>query len=136
MERDDDKVIPLHKRPEPPSCLTPEQAETWRMVLAGRAGDIIPPEAHPVLIEYCRAVSAADAIAEQVDDFDMKSIATDGGLKRWDRLLAMQDRAAAKVASLATKLRMTPQSRMRATQAGKIGAKGDGQRKPWETTEQ
>lgn len=129
----DDKIVQLHPRPDPPPCLTPDQAATWRTVVASRAGDMLPPEAHPVLVEYCRSVASADAVAAQLDGFDLETVATDDGLKRWDKLLGMQDRVAAKVAALATKLRMTPQSRIRATAAGRIGAKGGGQRKPWQT---
>ena len=122
------------KLPSPPAYLTPEQEDVWRMVIASRGGDLIAPESFPVLIEYCRAVIAGNQIAAQLDSFDTSWVADDEGLKRWDKLLAMQDRSAKIVASLAAKLRLTPSSRVQAISAGRNANKG-AKRKPWEVDE-
>lgn len=123
--------LPL-RLPDPPKNLSVAQSEIWKLVIASRSGDMIAPEAYPVLVEYCRSITAADMIAEQIDHFDPLWIAEDDGLKRWDKLLGMQDRVSAKVASLATKLRITPQTRIHKEKAGTIASKGGGQRKPWQ----
>lgn len=121
----------LQRLPEPPSYLTPEQDDVWRMVVASRGGDLIAPESYPVLVEYCRAVISANQVAAQLDAFDPEWAKDDEGLKRWDKLLAMQDRLAGKVASLAGKLRLTPSSRVQAISAGRHADKG-AKKKPWE----
>lgn len=126
----DDKA--LDRIPEPPSYLTPEQDDLWRLVMASRGGDLIAPESFPVLVEYCRAVTAANHIASQLDAFDPSWAGDDEGLKRWDKLLAMQDRIAKNVASLGAKLRLTPSSRVQAISAGRNANKG-AKKKPWET---
>lgn len=126
-----DPVQELERIPEPPSYLTPYQEDIWRLVMASRGGDLIAPESFPVLVEYCRAVSGANQVAAQLDEFDPEWSKDDEGLKRWDKLLAMQDRLAAKVAMLAGKLRLTPSSRVQAISAGRHADKG-AKRKPWE----
>ena len=124
----------LQRLPEPPSYLTPEQEDVWRLVVASRGGDLIAPESFPVLVEYCRQVISANQVAAQLDSFDPEWAKDDEGLKRWDKLLAMQDRLAGKVASLAGKLRLTPSSRVQAISAGRNADKG-AKRKPWEYDE-
>jgi len=119
------------KLPDPPRHLTASQADIWRMVVASRAGDLIAPEAYPVLVEYCRAVTASNLLAAEIDQFDPEWSREDDGLRRWDKLLGMQDRLAAKICSLATKLRLTPQSRVHRETAGTHAAKGKGG-KPWQ----
>ena len=127
-------VQELQKLPEPPSYLTPEQEDVWRLVVASRGGDLIAPESFPVLVEYCRQVISANQVAAQLDSFDPEWSKDDEGLKRLDKLLAMQDRLAGKVASLAAKLRLTPSSRVQAISAGRHADKG-AKRKPWEFDE-
>jgi hypothetical protein len=95
---------------------------------------LIAPEAFPVLVEYCRAVISANQVAAQLDAFDQSWASEDDGLKRWDKLLAMQDRLAGKVASLAGKLRLTPSSRVQAISAGRHADKG-AKLKPWQRSE-
>jgi len=124
----------LQRLPEPPAYLTPEQEDIWRLVVASRGGDLIAPESFPVLVEYCRAVTSANHVASQLDAFDPSWVADDEGLKRWDKLLAMQDRLAGKVASLAGKLRLTPSSRVQAISAGRHADKG-AKLKPWQRAE-
>lgn len=122
----------LTKITPPPSHLTESQAETWRMVIASRSGDMIDPEAYPVLVEYCRTISAADAVASQIDSFDLSWAADEEGLKRWDKLLGMQARIAGTLATLGGKLRINPSSRVRAENAGTVASKGR-KLKPWQS---
>ena len=50
-------------------------------------------------------------IAGLVDAFETEWLADPDGLVRYDKLLAMADRESKVIASLATKMRLTPQSR-------------------------
>lgn len=123
--------VKLDAFPSPQSYLNPEQDEIWRTVIASRGGDLIAPESYPVLVEYCRAVIGSNQVAAQLDSFSPEWAKDEEGLKRWDKLLAMQDRLAKTVASLAAKLRLTPSSRVQAISAGRNADKGQ-KRKPWE----
>jgi hypothetical protein len=105
-------VIPLgqRQRPGPPKELTPSQAETWRSIVAG-----LPPEwfekVPELLVAYCRHVETANVIAREIDAFDKSALTTATGIQRFNRLLSMGARESAVIAHLATKLRLTPQSR-------------------------
>ena len=124
-------VVELRRLPEPPTCMTKEQADVWRVVVASRMGEIIAPEAYPVLMAYCRATISAQQVAAEVDAFDPEWGKTDEGLKRWDKLLAMLDRQERLVTSLGGKLRLTPASQVRAENAGTIAKRGE-KMKPWQ----
>lgn len=132
---DSRSIRPVVKLPqqfaEPPACLTPHQAETWRMVISTPTGDMIGPECFGLLVEYCRCVERADQVAAQLDQFRPEWASDDDGLRRWDRLLAMSDRLAARIALLATKLRATPSTRYRASKAALLAEKTN-KPKPWE----
>lgn len=123
----------VDKMPQPPSYLAPEAEEVWRVVVASRGGDLIAPEAYPVLVEFCRAVAQATTLGRLVDDFDPRWARDAEGLERWDRLQKMHDRAARRMAALATKLRLPPSSRVQAISAGRNADKGP-KCKPWEFT--
>ena len=124
-------VTELHPIPDPPKSLEPAQADVWRLVMGQVAGDLIAPEAYPLLVEYCRAVVTADQIAEQLAKFDPAWLAEDDGLKRFDKLTGMQARAQGVVSTLSGKLRISPSSRVHKDTAGRMGAKG-AKRKPWQ----
>lgn len=84
----------------------------------------------PVLAAYCRAVDVDTEIAAWVDGFDRSSIVTEDGLKSWQRLIKTQREQQLLVATLATKLRLTPQSRYNAITAANKANKATGLR-PW-----
>jgi phage terminase small subunit len=127
-----DNVVNLHSPPpEPPEELTEAQAKIWREVVDSRGGDLIAPEAFPVLAAYCRAVVAADQIAYQLSAFDLCDLTSYNDVRIWDKLHAMQDRALRLVASLGGKLRLTPASRVHRESAGRNAAKGE-KKRPWD----
>ncbi len=99
------------------------------MLVKSAAGDMIDPEAYPLLVEYCRTVSAANAVAEQIEQFDKGWLKDYEGLKRWDKLLAIQSRNSGILAKLSEKLRISPSSRTHAVTADRKAGK---RRKPWE----
>ena len=123
--------VRLEHMPEAPAYITPEQDDIWRLVISSAGGDLISPESYPVLVEYCRAVVSSNQIAAQLDAFDPEWAKDDEGLKRWDKLLQMQERESRKIASLAVKLRLTPSTRVHPEKAGTVERKGV-KLKPWE----
>ena len=96
--------------PEPPACLTPAQSEIWRTIVATKPVDWFQGDSIPVLIGYVRAIDLDNEIAAAVNGFDRTDIVGEG-FRNWKSLVKMQLDQQAHVAMLATKLRLTPQSR-------------------------
>lgn len=122
----------LQKMPEAPRCLTIDQAAIWNLVISSRGGDLIAPEAFPVLEAYCKAVIAARQIDEWVTTFNPNDLADDEEVNRWGKIFAMSEKQNRLIATLASKLRLTPSSRIQPISAGRNAAKG-AKSKPWET---
>lgn len=116
-------------RPDPPSSLTKEQAEVWRQVVEALPVGWFGPEAHGLLVQYCRHVVEADRLARRIDEewkrrpFDEETYA---------RLRDMRARESAVIKSLAVALRLSPSSRMRPETAGRAAARSPGGPRPWE----
>jgi hypothetical protein len=88
-----------------------------------------------VLTSYCRHAARASLLAEQINAFMPEWLKEDGGLERFDKLLAMAERETRAVTACARSMRLTHQSHIRATSAGTaIGRSSDGP-KPWDTTD-
>ncbi len=124
-------VVTLRPPAPAPDYLTTEQAATWDAIMRSSAGNLIAPEAYPVLAGYCRAISAAASVAKMVDEFDPAEAKQPDGFRKWSKLLAMQERLEGKVASLAVKLRITPSTRIQPRTAGRNEGRG-AKPKPWE----
>lgn len=121
------------RRPEPPQDFTDEQAEIWRATAASEAIDFFSTSAlRDMLADYCRHRASAKAVSEIIDTFKPDWLKSAEGAKRYEGLLRMRDRETKAAASLATKLRLTNQSRytpQAAATAAKHAAKGF---RPWE----
>jgi hypothetical protein len=95
-------------RPKPPADLTKDQAEEWRAIVDRMRSDWFPRETHPLLVEYCRRVVELRRIGKMIDQVTSKrKLAVD----QYERLLRLQHSQERAATSLATKLRLTPQSR-------------------------
>ena len=125
-------VIGLERIVPPPDDMPPDQAKTWLVVARSPIFSLIGQESYPLLAEYCRLVSTADAVAKQVDEFDVSWLAEEDGLRRWEKLLKLQVLVAGRIADLAMKLRISPSSRNNRDKAVTLYKKGAA-RKPWET---
>ena len=114
------------KRPDPPSHLTDEQAGVWVSVVDNLPADWFPVDVHGTLEQYCRHVIASRKVAQLINQFEGDSSFE---IEEYDRLLKMQEREGRALSSLATRLRLTPQSRYQARKdpgRGKV-------KKPWES---
>ena len=125
-------VAPEFGRPDPPSDLRPDEAEVWRTVVATKPADWFSRDTHPLLSAYCRASCSSKAIAKQVDAFDPEWMESHDGLMRYNRLMAMQHRQAMVMANLATKMRISQQSKYGA-RAAEAKARPSSAAKPWES---
>lgn len=123
------------KQARPDACysLRDEPAQVWHATLAALPSDWVGPEAHPVLAAYCRAtvqlrrLGQLIAAMETGDDSGADMIVPD-----YLALIKAHSATAQTLKTLATSLRLTPQSRYRADAAARtIDGKPRGPR-PWE----
>jgi phage terminase small subunit len=117
------------QRQQPPSRLSAEAAEVWRGIVASKPHDWFTPDTCHLLEALCVAIVAHRAIAKQLDAGNRK-LAEDDSLGRFDRLTRMHDRQVRVLTSIATKLRLTNQSRY-TPKAANTAAKAKGTR-PWD----
>ena len=80
--------------------------------IATSAGDMLDPAGFPLLSEFCKVCVSLRVIGNEVRRFKPEWATSEEGLRRWDCLLRMQDRLQARLSSLATKLRISPQTRV------------------------
>ncbi len=115
-----------------PVTLTDAEREVWLQTVEDQPADAFSAVHAPLLEMYCRHVVQARLLADEILNFDRKWLADDDGLKRYDRLLAMQEREGRAASSLATRLRITRQATTHPTTVGRANANKARARKPWE----
>ncbi len=123
--RDSDRLrAPFH--------LSDAEQSVWVEVVNDQSAAAFTPTHAPLLEMYCRHVTHARILADELISFDRAWLADDDGLKRYDRLLAMSERESRSASSLATRLRITRQAVEHPTTVGR-GIKNQSKgRKPWE----
>ena len=122
----------IPERPKPPDELTSAQAEEWRAVVARMPVNWFPRGIWPLLTQYCRHICNARHIAKLIEAAHDLDIGDRTALMRFNRLLGMQERQSNALAGLATRMRLTNQSRYTASSAA-TAAKGGTTGKPlWE----
>ena len=105
-------------RPPPPSELTEEQAEEWRAIFlrqfpADGAGGRPPVAGGPLF-----GTGQPTFSTKQIEAFDPEWSAVDGGFQRYSDWLGLRARENKALTDLATKLRLTNQSRYTPGRAG------------------
>jgi hypothetical protein len=124
-------ALPGQQRPEPPLELTDDEAEEWRGIVGRLTPDWFTRETHAQLVNYCRHVVKARFIARLIKDYEPEWAMSDEGLQRLDKLTHMAERESRAIASLGTKMRITQQSRMKESTAGRKSAATEPE-KPWQ----
>lgn len=122
-----------NRRPDPPSGLTERQIEIWQAVVDTESVDFFRSAAQQALLaDYCRHRESVEMISETIALFKPESIQSAEGVIHYRDLTRMRDTETRAAAALATKLRMTNQSRytpQAAATAAKNAATG---KRPWE----
>lgn len=120
-------VVPIGVpvRLAPPEDLTPEQAARWVAVVDSKPVEWFGPDSAPLLKEYVRAEAMCDLLAVQIE----AGIAG-GESGEVKALLDMRDKESKRLTSIATKLRLTQQSRYTPQAAATADKKASGAR-PW-----
>lgn len=97
---------------EAPECLTETEAAVFRDTAAAMPAGWFKADSLPLLVEYSRAVDVCNRLAamREMPDMSLKDLAV---------LLAAHEKQARLVISLATKMRLTQQSRILPDQAGR-----------------
>lgn len=111
-------------RVAPPADLTEQETVLWREVVDSKPAEWFGEDSVPVLKEYVRAAVMCDRLAGLIDTALLEGKPTVG-----DLLLA-RDRESRRAANLATKLRLTQQSRYTPQAAATADRKAGGKR-PW-----
>lgn len=117
-----------------PVHITDAEMSVWQEVVNDQPASAFTAVHAPLLELYCRHVVQARVIADELANFDRAWLADDDGLRRYDRLLAMNEREGRAASSLATRLRITRQAIDQQTVARQIKNAPRG-RKPWELAE-
>jgi hypothetical protein len=120
------------KRLAPPVHVSDAERSVWLEVVNDQPADSFSATHAPLLELYCRHVSNARVLADELLNFDRAWLADDEGLKRYDRLLAMAERESRAASSLATRLRITRQAVEHPTTVGRSLKNQSKVRKPWE----
>lgn len=118
-----------------PMHLTDAERSVWGEVVNDQPASAFTPVHGPLLEQYCRHIVQARLIADEIMNFDRAWLADDDGLKRYDRLLAMQEREGRAASSLATRLRITRQATADPKTVGRANTRQAKSRKPWELVE-
>ena len=128
-------VIPggFGQNPAAPAELTPRQAEIWREVTASEAlGFFATAALRGLLADYCSRREAAEHISAIINEFKTEWLKSNEGVQRYKQLLQMRDLEVRGVAALATKLRLTNQSRYTTQSAATAARNAPRGPRPWE----
>lgn len=123
--------ISQERRIEAPLHASDAERSVWVEVVNDQPAGAFTATHAPLLELYCRHVTNARIIADELMNFDRAWLADDDGLKRYDRLLAMSERESRAASSLATRLRITRQAVDQQT-VGRALVNQVKTRKPWE----
>jgi|SRR6185369_5504318 len=120
------------RRPDPPPELTPEQAEIWRKTVADQPADLFKTYAtHELLKNFCCHCEMADKINRQINTFQGDWMRSKDG-RDWLRdVLKLRMNETRQMSLIATRLRMTNQSRY-TPQAAATAARNSATVRPWE----
>ena len=118
-------AVGLPERLSPPDDLTQEQADRWRAVVLSKPVEWFGPDSAPLLKEYVRAEAMCDLLAVQIE-----TAIAGGETGEVKALLDMRDKESKRLTSIATKLRLTQQSRYTPQAAATADRKAGGAR-PW-----
>ena len=124
--------VAAEQRLAAPLHLSDGERTVWTEVVNDQPASAFTATHAPLLEMYCRHVTNARVLAEEILNFERAWLADDDGLKRYDRLLAMSERESRAASSLATRLRITRQAVEHPTTVGRSLTNQKKARKPWE----
>jgi phage terminase small subunit len=118
-------------RLDPPPQLGAREAAEWQAVTARLGPAWFPRECHALLATYCTIKTQLDDVHQALAAFGPSLPEDQQGWGRYKGLTALRGRLAGQLASLATKLRLTPQSRVHRYAAGTQAHRRATRPAPW-----
>ena len=115
------------KAPPAPDRLTKDQAAIWDRLAMSKPAQHFSADDLPLLAELCRAYDASDKLAVRID----KHIAT-ASAETLQTLMGLRDKESRRAVALATKLRLTAQSRYDKGVAASLAKQANRGASPWE----
>ena len=121
------------KRPDPPRSLTYRQEQIWREVVASEPVEFFNTGALRLLLkDYCCHCEAAENITSVLNTITPACLTTPSESYRYDDLLKMRERETRAAGNIATRLRLTNQSRIQPRTAGTMVEQTARTAKPWQ----
>ncbi len=105
--------------PPPPTELSDAQAAIWRDVVGSLPALWLKRAVYPIAVAYCRHATRARLLEMQVAQFEPEWTRVEGGLERFDRLLALCERETRAMIACARALRLRPHAQMHPRTAGR-----------------
>lgn len=124
-------VAPGERLPAPIE-LTPEQARIWDSVTETKPAEWFQRDTAPVLVEYCQTITRARQVEEFIASIEGTALADADNRKAYLELVKVKESLSKTIASLATKMRLTQQSRY-TPQASNTANKKANRKRPWES---
>lgn len=122
----------FQERPSPPENMKAEQAEIWNNTVASEPVNWFQSQAQrDILRMYCAAVYSAKMIQMFIDDYPIAMLATANGTRHYNNLCRLRRDETNSAVSLATKLRITNQSRYDRKLAATMTRGQSVESKPW-----
>ena len=106
------------RRPAPPADLTEAEATLWRTITETKPSDWFRPDTFELLAAYCRHAATHRVLDGQIAEFRPAWLTTADGLVAYGRLLGLRNAEVRVMLALATAMRITQQSVIRADAAG------------------
>lgn len=125
------------RAPEPWADLSDDEAELWRKVTASKPWDWFDAGSEPLLAQYCRVVVQSSMVGVRMQALLSDGPTDDEFVCRYAKLRSIQSKLSREIVALATRMRLTQQSRYSnqkaATKAGDNGRRESASApKPWE----
>ena len=114
--------------PQAPESYSDDAAALWSQMIASKPADWWDAGTYPLLDSYIRTCIEHQKISALVDG--MHPISSDDEIEAYEKLHKIQDRLASQMARMATKMRLSQQSKYGARSA-ETGSRGGGKR-PWD----
>ena len=125
-------------RPPPPDELSDEQKAEWQAIVGRMPSGWFPRETHGLLVAYLRHWATGRFLSRQIEAFDPEWTCSDEGFQRYTAWLTLRVKETKTAADLATKLRLTNQSRYTPATAARQTRQPfgyideNGRQKPWD----
>lgn len=119
-------------RPDAPKDLTKFQKSEWKAIVDRMPADWFTRETHGLLRQYLVHAENSTKLTTLVNEYNVDLVITPDGIEMFEKLTKMLEREGRAMSSLATRLRLTQQSRYNPATANVASTKAGVAKKPWE----